>query len=220
MSVNWKEVIHIAIAGVIGGELSLVYSFTVGTPPVIVPWPVGILAYAFFGLVAGLFGVYLLAKTDTSQVMHCLMFAVACGFSWVPILDATSALVQRNHETRLNARVEVKAEEVRALAARLSSVPADQLVSTADLAVRNVESLLAAAAETRDRRLALSVNSSVKKVTESFEEVAKKDPKLALGALRNILNAQIQAGFHQPTSPLSGGGGFLAEELKKKREGG
>lgn len=93
MDINWKEFGLVALFGAVGGALSLVYSLTVGNPPVISPLPWGIFAYTFLGAASGPLGVYLIAKTDTQRhAIHCLMFAAACGFSWAPILDGTSGL--------------------------------------------------------------------------------------------------------------------------------
>lgn len=219
MSVDWKEIGLVALAGLIGGEVSLVYSLTVGNVPAIEPLPWGVFSYAFLGLAAGLFGVYLLAKTDTRHAIHCLMFAAACGMSWAPIFDGASALVQQNREKVLDAKVRVQVEAVRAVAAKLRTTPPDQLAPTTAVAVQQVESLLVAATETKDRRLALSVSSSVDEMATSLREVSKKAPLVSADALRDIRKAQSYTGFLQPisvwTTAFERGEGLIPSDLSK-----
>lgn len=221
-NIDWREVGLVTLAGALGGAVSLVYSITVGNAPVVAPLPWGAPAYAVLGATAALLGVYLIAKTDTRHAYHCLVFAVACGISWAPIFDGASALVRQNRERIINAKVEEQAKEVRAIAGQLRTVPLDRLKPTATAANQRVESLFAAASETRDPKLAVSVNASVAELVESLQEVSKKDPAIAASVFKNVRKAQVAAGFSQPigvwVSALEPRG-FIAEQPRKD-EGG
>lgn len=72
MKIDLKEVGLVFFAGAIGGLLSLVYSLTVGKPPLIDGIWLAIPAYMFLGSGTGYLGVYVLARTDTRHVTHCL----------------------------------------------------------------------------------------------------------------------------------------------------
>lgn len=92
MQIDWKQVSFVAGAGGVGGLLSWVYSEAVQTPMGL-GW-LSPVASVCLGMGAAILGVYLVAKTDMTAALHGLVFAMACGFAWRPVLDGTKALVE------------------------------------------------------------------------------------------------------------------------------
>lgn len=80
-------------AGAFGGLASWAYSLTVGRM-LDMHWSLAALLCILLGAVAGLLGVYIIAKSDTRDRVHLIAFAVLCGLSWRPIIDGASAYVQ------------------------------------------------------------------------------------------------------------------------------
>lgn len=227
MDVNWKEVGLIAGAGAIGGFLSLIYSLTVGVPPVTETFPWAFLAYLALGAGASVIGVYLIAKTDTRQVAHCLAFAIACGVSWAPIFDGASALVKNNRERTTNAKVESKTEEARVAIQNLQKATEQELPSVVSSVVRAVSDVLAIAPEATDRRVMLSAAQSVSGAIDTLQTVQKRDPAVAEKALSEIAAAAGAAQssgvftampfmWFSENSPI----GRFAWEPPKKKDGG
>jgi hypothetical protein len=83
----------VLLAGAMGGLVSWVYSETVGRS-LGMQWYLGIPACLLLGSVAGVLGVYIIAKTDTRERVHLLAFAILCGILWRPIIDSARAYVQ------------------------------------------------------------------------------------------------------------------------------
>lgn len=104
MDVNWRELRYIAIAGSIGGLLSWVYSqvdleiTSTGWWKTLEWWKV--IPFALLGAGAAPMGVYILANVDMKAPARALIFAVACGFSWKPVLDASGALINQRETDR------------------------------------------------------------------------------------------------------------------------
>lgn len=189
MDVNWKEVGFVALAGAIGGALSLIYSLTVGVPPVIEALPWGFFAYLALGAGAGVFGVYLVAKTDTRQFAHCLAFALACGVSWAPIFDGTSALVKNNRERLVNAKVASTTEETRVAVQNLGKATDQELPKAASSVVRAVTDLLAIAPEATDRHVLITSAQSIDGAMDALQVVSQKNPEVAKKAKSEIIAA-------------------------------
>lgn len=100
------KVWHVLVSGAAGGALSWVFAVTVGLPLAVTNWLVALPAASALGAGASFLGIYLLAGTDTAQANRCLAFALLCGFSWKPVFDAGSALLNQSiqrHEVRTKA---------------------------------------------------------------------------------------------------------------------
>lgn len=189
MDVNWKEVGLVASAGAMGGFLSLIHSLTVAVPPVIEAFPWGLIAYLALGAGAGVFGVYLVAKTDTQHTTHCLAFALACGFSWAIIYDGTSALVKNNRERSVNAKVASTTEETKVAVQNLGKATDKELPAAASSVVRAVSNLLAIAPEATDRQVLIYSAQSIDVAMDALQVVSQKNPAVAKKAKSEIIAA-------------------------------
>jgi len=156
MNVDWREVRLVAAAGAVGGFLSWVYAEVLGTP-IGLGGAWSFLAALCLGTGAGILGVYLVAKTDMQAAVHGLVFAMACGFSWKPVLEATGALVdarieeQREEEVDRETDTAQQASQKLAGGARDESALEDSVAATRSalrVSVKSVDSL-----EERSRQL-------------------------------------------------------------------
>jgi len=202
MNVNWKEVCLVAVSGAVGGLLSLIYSVTVGVPPVIKPFPVGFLAYLALGAAAGVFGVYLIAKTDTKQAVHCLVFAGACGFSWAPVFDGVSALVKYNSERAVHSMAAERVNETKRAILNLESVSDNELPATVASLVTKINDLLAIAPEVRDRQVSISVAQSVQEAFDTLQKVQPKNPTVISKATKEIAASVSASGLYGPPTVI------------------
>lgn len=197
MDAKWREFSYISGAGGIGGMLSLVYSMTVGTPPLVDPLPWGVFAYAFLGAGAAFLGVYLIAKTDTNHVSHCLAFAVACGVAWAPVFDGTSALVQQNRERAATVKISKKIDSLKSSLGRLESANSTEISKVADAVVNDIDEIAAVASRVKDPLVHTKISKSVAQSIAAFENVKNKHPAVASNAIQEIRATQF-ASQNQP----------------------
>ncbi|MGI0117507.1 hypothetical protein [Zooshikella sp. RANM57] len=205
MNINWKEIVFITVAGGIGGCLSLVYSITVGNPPT-VELPVGILAYIFLGMGAGFLGVYVIAKTDTSQFAHALGFAIACGLSWAPIMDASTALIKQNtekqlaHETEyLSKKVKIEKEKVKDASGDNLSVISERIGEYSEQLAKIVDSANAVETISKANHVLSSIGEVVAQINERDKKLASITQKKIYGVIANV-NAKSVANLDIPLS--------------------
>lgn len=98
----------VGIAGMVGGLGSWVLAGMVGAEPIIANAFLAIPSYMFLGGLAGLLGVFLIAKTDPGAPAHALAFSLACGLFWSPVFASVEALIARQ-------QVEQRAQELEAM---------------------------------------------------------------------------------------------------------
>src|SRR5215470_18405465 len=111
-SVDVKELLFVAAAGAAGGILFWLLSAWSGQAT-FAPWPVygQILALAFIGGIAALFGVYLLTASDTNAI-RTYVFAIVCGVVWQPIINSAKLTVNDVSAGRQAAAVKTQADQV------------------------------------------------------------------------------------------------------------
>ncbi len=102
----------VGFAGMIGGFGSWVLATVVGPEPLINSLPLAIAGYMFLGTLAGLLGVFLVAKTDPQAPSHALAFALACGIFWSPVIASVQALVVRQEVRERSQQVAFQEEQV------------------------------------------------------------------------------------------------------------
>ena len=160
-SVNIREVIFILAFGAFGGSLSWLYAATIGQP-LQTNVLASLAASTVLGTGAAFVGVYVIANTDTRDFLRCLGFALLCGFSWKPVYDAGSALV--NQQVKISQAREVT-QKATAAVAELSATPSDQLIpklseatvlaETSVDAVKKIDDPAAAAEASKKANLAI-----------------------------------------------------------------
>lgn len=83
---------HVLLVGGAGGALSWLFTLAAGLPRVVTPWWAAAAIGIPLGAGAAFVGVYL-ANSSPAPPARCLAFALLCGFSWRPVLEAGSAVV-------------------------------------------------------------------------------------------------------------------------------
>jgi hypothetical protein len=113
-----KEVVLVAGAGSCGGLLGTLASHVLKQS-----FPSGLLtsflAAPVLGAGAALIGVYLLANSDRKEMARCMVFAMACGIVWKPVLDAGGAMVTQRANV---VSAEQKADQVRDVSSDLATL--------------------------------------------------------------------------------------------------
>jgi hypothetical protein len=119
-SVKQRLAYLVGVAGMIGGFGSWVLATVIGPQPLIDHTILAILGYMFLGTLAGLLGVFLVAKTDPTAPGHALAFSLACGIFWSPVIASVEALVVREEVEERAQQVEERAQNVEAEARSLT----------------------------------------------------------------------------------------------------
>jgi|GEM_PF-5971313 len=115
----------VGIAGMVGGFGSWVLASVIGPQPLIDHTILGILGYMFLGTLAGLLGVFLVAKTDPAAPAHALAFSLACGIFWSPVIASVEALVVREQVEQREQQVEAKDRSLAVERHRLTELTSD-----------------------------------------------------------------------------------------------
>lgn len=194
MEINWKEIGWVALAGALGGSLSLVYSFTRGVPPSVSPQFLALPAYLFLGAGAGLLGVYVLAKTDTRQTMHCLGFSLACGLSWAPVFDASTALVEKSQQEAAKNSVQKQIQDTVDAVAALKTADEQAAPAAAAAVVQHVNKLAEVASRVNDLSVARTVDGSISDTLLALQQHASLHPvqtEVVNNAIRSV--ARVKA---------------------------
>lgn len=191
MTINWKEVGLVAVAGALGGVLSWIYSEAVQSP-LGLGWFGSPLASIGLGAGAAVLGVYMVAKTDMSTGIHALVFALACGFSWKPVLEGASALVETQVERATTASVSRSTSESVDLSEKLDapgeSSKEDMIEEAVHLAIEALRMQPKRVQALEDR------SASLGEVVENILTATTVDTQDKIEGLRRIGSAAAAAG--------------------------
>jgi hypothetical protein len=190
MNINWKEIIFVVAFGAIGGLVSIVYSYAVGNPPVLGGTLLVFPAYVLLGAVAAFVGVYLLTKTDTSDMKRCLAFALICGIFWSPVFEGMTEVIESNKEKQLKANVAQSIEQINMVARNLPNTPSGEVSSVVNSTEKEVSKLVANVSKVNDVQLVIEAYDSIENVKESLEEIKANNPEDVKRA-RNAINKSL-----------------------------
>ncbi len=169
-NVNIREVLFILIFGAFGGALSWVYAVTIGQP-LQTNLLLSLAASTVLGTGAAFVGVYVIANTDTRAFLRCLGFALLCGFSWKPVYDAGSALV--NQQVKLSQAKEVT-QKTTAAVAELSAIPPEQLIPKLREATALAETSVAAVNKVDDPTAAAEATQKTQLAVKELKQVSQE----------------------------------------------
>lgn len=148
---SWRMAILVLVTGGVGGLLSWVYATTVGEAPKSPP-SLALPSWMALGCGAAFIGVFLFAVTDTRARIRCLAFALACGFAWKPVYEASTALIEKQSEQMKVDELTGLIEQTNEAVAGIQEAGPQQVAAKA----REVESLsrevLRVAGDVKDRR--------------------------------------------------------------------
>lgn len=199
MIINWSSNVSmasmIAIAGGVGGLMSFVYTLASGgTLSLSLPW--GWLGYMFLGMGTGYLGVYLVAKTDTSHRMHALGFAMACGISWAPIMQASSALIKQNTELGLIEKTQEIGSLVEHEGDLLSSATEEEVALLSGRLEEYAKQLTIVSSKAQSIETVSKASQTLGKIGEVVTLIDRKNFDIAKQSKSNIYQIIAEANTH------------------------
>lgn len=169
-NVNLREVLFILMFGAFGGALSWVYAATIGQP-LQLNLLLSLAASTVLGTGAAFVGVFVIANTDTRAFLRCLGFALLCGFSWKPVYDAGSALV--NQQVKVSHARDVTQKTTAAIA-DLATTPPDQLVPKLSAVTSLAETSVEAVNKVDDPTVAAEAASKTKVAIQELKQLSQE----------------------------------------------
>ncbi len=203
---------YVLVAGVVGGLGSWFWSITYGTP-LKLPIPLAASVCLFFGGLAALVGVYVLANSDVSNLPRLVAFSLLCGLFWKPVLDSGRTYVEQKQQ------VERAENDVRAALENLQGTPPGASEAAVRKAADATGRLLQLSGPLGDARLDASATEHTRTLVQLVEEktlAAPESSAMASSALEQVKTAatesqnlkaaslaagQIHAMQHVPSAP-------------------
>lgn len=195
MKVEWKELAIIFGAGAVGGLagwlIGVVTTNDLGTR-----WMLDMLTSILCGGLAAGVAIYLIANTNTAQAMRCMFFAVVCGMSWKPVLQAGMKVADTavTHQEVSDQKSQLQATINNASAN--GTAPATLLAGASSLAdnLNKVESadLQQAAVATASEAVTKAAQAP-DVAPEAIAKIAHKAEALNLPALRMAAKAALES---------------------------
>jgi len=194
-----NTILGVAGAGGFGGLLAALLTRVTGVG-LFAKWsPAGdIFAEIAFGVAAALFGVFLLSASDPKNA-RTLVFAVACGLAWQPIVAGTSSYVKQYASTQ----AANSAKQADASLPTGGAAASSENIQAAASQTATAISKLPQVTDSSDRSTILNASQSViQKVSAS----STTSPSAKIEALHNIglasLNSDSQSVGLQTVQPL------------------
>jgi hypothetical protein len=190
---SWKIPALVMAAGAFGGLTSFVLQALAGITPFDKSPVVVIPALFIVGSVAALLGVYLLANSDTStgnEMVHTLIFALACGVFWQPTFEAARLFVTHSTtQKEANTQKESNQDLSKSLSENSPSL-GGQVAQTAEVTTNLVQKL----PTVQDPELKAKVVEQSSEAADKIQEAGKKDPDKSIEGLQKIGVAAVQHG--------------------------
>jgi hypothetical protein len=181
--VDIKELRYVGIAGAAGGILFWLLSVW-SSQPAFPGWPVygQILALAFIGAIAGLFGVYLLTASNLNS-MRTYVFAIVCGLVWQPIIDSARHSVNNASAVRQASAVNTTADQ---LSSAVSHGDARKIDSAVTSTVPAVTHAIDQLPNVQDAATKQQIVSGSKRAITALEGASTTAPDSSIQALQKI----------------------------------
>jgi hypothetical protein len=183
----------IAGAGGFGGLLAALLTRATGVG-LFAKWPAmgDVTAEIAFGIAAALFGVYLLSASDPKNA-RTLVFAVACGLTWQPVIAGASSYAKQY----TSGKAAGGASQAAASLSDQSAPPSPSTVQAAVSATASAVSKLQEITDPEDRSAILNASQSV---IENVSKSSTTDPSVKIQALKDIGMASLSS--NSPTVSL------------------
>lgn len=190
-----RILMYVGGAGAVGGFAGWLFAAAASTHLLPWPWYGSIPAAMFFGALAAAFGVYILANTDVTKLVHTLVFAALCGLSFKPIFDAGQLYVAglvANHASSTSA------PQVATAAAQLKnsiqSGTEQQVAANVDSATNATTSMLQNAGSVTDAQVKTDVTEKSTAAVDAVAAAAPTQPSAAIDGLTKIGTAAQASG--------------------------
>lgn len=191
------DVRNVLVFGAIGGALTWIAGhFWFDNDPHFSVWIDPFVSTAL-GAGAGLVYVFLLANTDRSDAPRLLALAFLAGFSWEPVLQGASALLEQNRDYRTIAQAEAAAQEAIRLVKEVKTAPAEERDALLEAVVQKTSETEVLSGQIRSVFGLNKISATRWQIAQELETLPPDLAKDPLDALRS------------PTGGGPGGGGVL-----------
>ena len=186
----WKVAGYVFAAGALGGLASWCVQLLIGAAPYNKPVFIVVPSLLVVGGIAALFGVYLLANSDTEQLIRTLAFAVACGVFWQPVIDSARTFVSQTATAGETANLQTSSQELGQMA---SSNDGNLQPKVAETGKRTTD-LLQKVQALSDPALKANVVAESTRAVDQIDAASTKAPESSVTALQDIGVAAIKNG--------------------------
>ena len=152
------------------------------------PWYGQILALAFLGGIAALFGVYLLTASNLN-VMKTYIFAIVCGIVWQPIINTAIKSYGNANVTRQVAAVSTQTEQLKNTSDHGSTA---EIQSAVKATVPAVTQALTQFPDVQDADKKQAIVESSDKALVALQAAAIKAPDSSIQAIKEVGMAASQ----------------------------
>lgn len=185
-NIKWGEFVAVAFSGAIGGLLA----WLTGLAAIAAGEHLtSLLAALIGGAIAAGVGIYLIANSDTSQLMKLIFFAALCGISWQAVLATGGTLVRK-------AIVQSAIDNSKDASKTLTGVEAGQKASD-----EKIKSVADRAAKVTDKlpsiessELKSDARQTVTEAIKTLKIAAPNNPQAATAALGEIAKRADESG--------------------------
>jgi hypothetical protein len=174
-----KDVKLVLFAGAGGGLLSWIYTIMVGTTFGIDRW-LALPCCIALGMGSALIAVYVITPTDVSKTGQLIGYAVLCGITWKPILDAGRVVISQRIE------VSQQRQQTQAAAQQLKTAPPAEVTKQVAAAVDSTTKLLRGADRLGSDELKKDAAQPAKEAVNAIAATSTHDPEAAKVALHEI----------------------------------
>ena len=186
-----RPLLYVMVAGAVGGLTSWLLQWLAGLTPFQKPAIFGIPALIVVGAVAAVAGVYLIANSDTKELLHTLAFALVCGVFWQPVLDAAELYVSHS-VTEHQASVQAQTNENLSSFSKAEN-PTAVKTKVSDAAAITTQ-LLDRAPAVQDPNLKKKVIGQSNQTIQAIGQASDKAPQQAIQSLQEIGEAAVRSG--------------------------
>jgi hypothetical protein len=187
---RWKVAGYVFASGALGGLASWCVQLLIGATPYNKPFYVVIPSLLVVGGISAIFGVYLLANSDTDQLVRTLAFAVACGVFWQPVIDSARNFVSQTAAASQAASLQTASQELGQLAASNDRSVRPKVVETSQRATELLQKLPALP----DPNLKATVVAETTRAVDQIDVASAKAPDASVPALQQIGVAAVKSG--------------------------
>lgn len=165
----------IAVFGAVGGFVYYVYVINFGPPPR-QPFPWNAMSYCILGFFSSLIGIFIILVPDKQQPVRRFALAIACGFCFQPVLDATRLLIKDNTQRETRSQFAQSYKDLIVQTEKLASAgPHDKAKSMEKVASATTQ-VIRQAAESKDRDSAEEAIDGAFKAIDALQRAFSANP--------------------------------------------
>lgn len=138
------------------------------------------------GAVAAIVGIYMVARTDTTHLMHGIALALVCGIAWNPVLQTAVNLFQSNAAKGdvIEATDRLR-ESTKELTTSVNNMESGQISAVADSAASLAETL-STVEFSKDKSIKSTAEKQINEALEAITTAGANNPNVAVEAIRKV----------------------------------